>query len=310
MAEMKYVCIIPTRNAGAGLAALLTGLKSQSLPPQKIIVIDSASTDGTVELARLHGAQTLSVQPASFRHGGTRQQALDWALAQGDFKAALFCTQDIHWAGEEACEKLLAAFSCQAVGAAYGRQLPRGGAALLERRGREFNYPDVSCLKSYADRKELGIKAAFCSNSFAAYRLTALRQIGGFSKEVILGEDMAAAARMLRSGWLVAYQAEAAVYHSHGYTMWEEVQRSFDTGVFHAREAWLLREFGRAEREGLRMVQADVRALWRQRDRWRLLGVWFLRCAVRWLAYRLGRWEQFWPKSWKKHWSMHSAYWQ
>ena len=310
MTELTYVCIIPTRNAGAGLAALLTGLKSQSLPPQKIIVIDSASTDGTAELARLHGAQTLSVQPASFRHGGTRQQALDWALAQGDFKAALFCTQDIHWAGEEACEKLLAAFSCQAVGAAYGRQLPRGGAALLERRGREFNYPDVSCLKSYADRKELGIKAAFCSNSFAAYRLTALRQIGGFPKEVILGEDMAAAASMLRSGWLVAYQAAAAVYHSHGYSLREEAQRAFDTGVFHAREAWLLQEFGKAEREGLRLVQADVRALWQQQERWRLLGVLFLRCAVRWLAYRLGRWEQFWPKSWKRSWSMHAAYWQ
>ena len=310
MKDRSYVCIIPTRNAGAGLETLLTGLKRQTLPPQKIIIIDSASTDGTVELARLHGAQTLSVQPASFRHGATRQQALDWALGQSDYKLALFCTQDIQWAGEEACENLLAAFSRQEVGAAYGRQLPKAGADLLERRGREFNYPDISRLKTYEDRKELGLKAAFCSNSFAAYRLTALQQIGGFPAEVILGEDMAAAARMLRNGWRVAYQAEATVYHSHGYTMWEEAQRSFDTGVFHAREAWLLREFGKAEREGLRMVKADMCAFWRQRDCWRLLGVWFLRCAVRCLAYRLGRWEQFWPKSWKKRWSMHPAYWQ
>lgn len=310
MKEMSYVCIIPTRNAGEGLETLLTGLKRQTLPPQKIIIIDSSSTDGTVELARLHGAQTLSVQPASFRHGGTRQQALDWALEQSDFKLALFCTQDIQWAGEDACENLLAAFSCQKVGAAYGRQLPREGADLLERRGREFNYPSISCLKTYEDRKELGLKAAFCSNSFGAYRITALQQIGGFPAEVILGEDMAVAARMLRNGWLVAYQAEAAVYHSHGYSLWEEAQRAFDTGVFHAREAWMLREFGKAEREGLRMVQTDVRALWRQRNRWCLLAAMFFRYAVRWLAYRLGRWERFWPKNWKRRWTMHSAYWQ
>lgn len=310
MMKLSYVCIIPTRNAGAGLEPLLEGLKRQSLPPQEIVIVDSESTDGTAEVARLHGAQVLSVQPSSFRHGRTRQMAFQWAWEKWALPFVLFCTQDIEWADNAACEQLLGAFQQMEVGAAYGRQLPKTGAGMIERRNRNFNYPPESDCKTYADRKRLGIKAAFCSNSFAAYRQEALRQSGGFPKQVILGEDMVMAAKLLRHQWRVAYQAEAMVYHSHYYSLCEEAKRSFDTGVFHAREYWLLQEFGKAETEGIRMFKDDVRALWAFPDRWRLTKNLIIRYAVRWLAYRLGRWEKFWPKSWKRRWSMHAAYWQ
>jgi rhamnosyltransferase len=59
----------------------------------------------------------------------------------------------------------------------------------------------------------LGIKSIFISNSFAAYRRSALLAVGGFRKDVIFGEDTVTAARLLLSGYQVAYSAQACVYH-------------------------------------------------------------------------------------------------
>ena len=83
------------------------------------------------------------------------------------------------------------------------------------------------------------MKTAFNSNSFAAYRRKALKDVGGFPINTILSEDMYVTAKMLLKNWSVAYCADAKVYHSHNYTIWQEFKRYFDIGVFHAKEAWI-----------------------------------------------------------------------
>ena len=126
------------------------------------------------------------------------------------------------------------------VGCASGRQLPHSDASLLASHARHFNYPNVSSIRDEKSISTLGLKAAFCSNSFAAYRVSALYECGGFPLNVILGEDMYVAAKMLLRGYKTAYVANATVYHSHNYSPIEEFKRYFDTGVYHAREAELL----------------------------------------------------------------------
>jgi rhamnosyltransferase len=65
------------------------------------------------------------------------------------------------------------------------------------------------------DNFHKGLKTCFLSNSFAAHRLSALRQAGGFAPDLILGEDMHLAARLLLAGHAIRYQTSAQVYHSH-----------------------------------------------------------------------------------------------
>ena len=112
-----------------------------------------------------------------------------------------------------------------------------------------------------ADAAELGIKAAFMSNSFAAYRREALMAVGGFPKHVIFAEDMYVAAKMLMAGWKVVYEGSACCRHSHNYTIIEEFRRYFDMGVFHAREPWIRENFGGAGGEGLRYVKSELKYL-------------------------------------------------
>ncbi|GAB4295946.1 MAG: hypothetical protein Kow0096_13090 [Thiohalomonadaceae bacterium] len=191
--------------------------------------------------------------------------------------------------------------------AAYGRQLPRQGAGLIEAHARYFNYPDAGVTRSKEDIPRFGFKAAFISNSFAAYRVAALREIGGFPSDVILGEDFYAAARLLQAGGKIAYVADSRVLHSHGYGVIQEARRYFDIGVFHASNPWLLQLLGRAGGEGLKFVRSELGFLLRKNVF--LIPEALIRTVMKLLFYRLGLAYRLLPRDVNRSLSMHRFYW-
>lgn len=300
-----FAVLVPTLNAGARWCDWIGALESQTYRPNRVLVLDSTSTDETVPLAVKAGLNVVPVERREFNHGGTRQSGV--TLLEPSVEVIVLMTQDAVLASTEALEQLLRAFEDPAVGAAYGRQLPSHEADALATHARLFNYPANSRTLSLADRNELGIKACFMSNSFAAYRVADLHSAGGFPGNVILGEDTSVAARLLLAGKSVRYQADACVYHSHNYTPLEEFRRYFDTGVFHAREHWLLDAFGGASGEGLRFVKSELRYLLHKAP-W-LIPSALLRTVLKLVGYRLGRAEALLPRAVKKRLSMFKAYW-
>jgi rhamnosyltransferase len=219
----------------------------------------------------------------------------------------LYMTQDAVLDGENALANLLAAFDDPEVGAAYGRQLPRPEANAIEAHARGFNYPAASEIRALASRERIGIKAVFLSNSFAAYRRSALMAVGGFPANVILGEDTIVAARLLLAGYKIAYVAEACAFHSHSYTLAQEFKRYFDTGVLHSRERWLIDEFGHASGEGKRFVLSELRYL-RQQDPWQIPSA-LVRTLSKFVAYQLGRKEARLSPEFKRQISMRPSFW-
>lgn len=274
-----------------------------------LLIVDSSSSDGTTELVQEYHSQgqinQLEVIPGTkFNHGGTRQKMV---VQHPDYDVYVFMTQDAYLENEHAIERIVAPFADPSVGAVCGRQLPHLDANPLAIHARLFNYPPESRIKSMVDAAELGIKTPFISNSFAAYRREALLEAGGFPRHVILSEDMHVAAHMLLNGWKVAYSGDACARHSHNYTIMEEFRRYFDTGVFHAREAWIREEFGQAGGEGKRYVLSELRFLgW---YRWYLWPASILRNAVKLLGYKLGMLESRIPVWLKKRLSMHRRFW-
>lgn len=282
---MITVCI-PTLNAAASWQTLWSSLEMQALADFEVIVIDSASTDGTPELARESGCRVINIPRAEFRHGGTRQQAAELATTAD---VIVYLTQDSVLADPDALTRLVSAFEDPSVGATYGRQLPRPKATPIEAHARLFNYPPASSLKSLDSVNKLGFKAIFLSNSFAAYRQTALSQIGGFPRHSNFGEDTVVAARLLQAGLRIAYTADALAYHSHAYTHSEEWRRYYMVGQLHGTEPWLLRDFGQVSGEGLRFALSEIRFL-SQRAPW-LIPDAILRNGLKYLAYQQGRYN-------------------
>ena len=297
--------IIPTCNAGPRWAELQRMLDVQGVGKHQVLIVDSSSTDNTPRLARAAGYTFLSISRSSFNHGGTRQLASAY-FPQSEI--LLYLTQDAVPAQHNSFEELLRAFDDAKVGAAYGRQLPRTEADPIEVHARLFNYPPRSETRTFESRLQIGIKAAFLSNSFAAYRRSALAEVGGFPSDVILAEDSIVAARLLKAGWKVSYQAAATVMHSHTLTLGQEFRRYFDTGAHHARENWLLDEFGKAGSEGRRFLFSELQFLRTTAVAWVPKAM--LRTFSKYLAYQLGQHEQQLPLRLKRRLSTRPDFWQ
>jgi rhamnosyltransferase len=295
--------VVPTLNAAADWKRFAPALL-ECARPEQVLIIDSESTDSTVELAQNAGFSVCSISRAEFNHGGTRSRA---AAMLPYAEILVYMTQDAVLAGPDELDKLLAVFENPRIAAAYGRQLPRKEAGAIEAHAREFNYPAISEVRELASRDRLGFKAIFISNSFAAYRRSSLMAVGGFPASVIFGEDTIAAANLLLAGYSVAYVAEAHIYHSHAYTWMQEFKRYFDIGVLHSRERWLIDKFGGATGEGKRYVLSEMKCLL-QRDAWQIPSA-LIRTALKFLGYKLGRVEARLTPKLKRRLSMSHRFW-
>jgi len=305
MNSRQVVVLIPTLNPGHSFAQFLYSLLAQTMRPASCVVIDSGSADGAPEMALAAGLTVHRIARADFNHGTTRQQAIEQFAADAD--VVVFLTQDAVLADPTALQKLVEALDDPNVAAAYGRQLPSMGATPAASHARLFNYPAIGHTRRWADVSVFGIKTCFLSNAFAAYRLNALREVGGFPVNVILGEDMHLAARLLKAGHGIRYQADAKVYHSHNYSLLAEFRRYFDTGVFHAQHPWLTKDFGSVGREGRRFLISEMVYLCKHAP-WRLPET-VCRTALKALGYRLGLRYAALPQRLCSGMSMHKGYW-
>ncbi|WP_176504069.1 glycosyltransferase family 2 protein [Cobetia sp. 5-11-6-3] len=298
---MTHLLVVPTYNGLQDLKRLVSSLPSLS----NLFVIDSSSKDGTAQYLNDMNIDHIIIPTSEFNHGGTRQRAL---VERPGYDIYVFMTQDAYLAESVAIQNLIAPFEDIHVGAVCGNQLPHNDAMPIGEHARVFNYPDISNTKSLADAPKLGIKTAFMSNSFAAYRTTALQAVGGFPDHVILGEDMYVAAKMLMSQWKISYQGNAKCHHSHDYSLIEEGKRYFDIGVFLSRESWIQDYFGSAGGEGLRYVKSEIRFLSRRGKYWIPNAI--TRNVIKMLSFKLGKKEKYLPTRLKSYLSMHKRFWK
>ena len=296
--------VVPTLNAGEQWPTFLQGIATQTFVPDRLLNIDSASTDQTAELAQSRHFEVVRIDRSQFSHGGTRQWAVDHL---DDCAIVIFLTQDALLADRNALSEIVACFDDPKVAVAYGRQIPHQGATPIEAHARLFNYGLKSGKKDIAAVERLGTKVFFCSNSFAAYRRSTLVDLGGFRGNLILGEDMEFAARAIKAGYINMYCSAATVYHSHDYTMTQSLARYFDIGVFDAENAWMRRDFGSHGGEGARFVMSELQYL-ALRGRSSIPRALILTIA-KLVGYRLGRSHRLLPRAVKRKLSMFPRFW-
>ncbi len=305
---MRISIIVPTLNPGrlwrTFSESLLENLSDLQIGPERVLILDSASTDETVSKASAVGFRVLPIERDEFDHGGTRQVGVQHEAGSD---ILVFLTQDAILARPDSVRTLLTAFEDSSIGAAYGRQLPRPEARGVEVHARLFNYPDASRVRCLEDRETLGFRSVFASNSFCAFRRDALAETGGFPRRAICSEETIAIAHMHLAGWRSAYVAEAQVYHSHPFTLKQEFGRYFDVGVTHARQPFLVESFGTATGEGKRFVVSELRYLLRHRPQ--QIPKALLRTLAKYTGYRLGRKEGRLSLQTRRRLSMNRSFW-
>ena len=214
---------IPVLNGGPLLADVLDAVAAQDVDrPVEIVVIDSGSTDGSVELARRHGARVEQIPRAEFSHGGTRNRLME--LATGDHVA--FLTQDSVPAGRGWLAALLNGFTlADDVALVFGPHRPRDDASPMVRR--ELIELFARFGDARVDRSaDGGGPAPFFSSANGAVARWAWERVP--FRDVAYAEDMVLARDMLAAGFAKAYVPDAAVVHSHDLPPLKAFRRYFD----------------------------------------------------------------------------------
>jgi len=293
---------IMTHSAKKHLPFCLSPLLKSKLP-LRIMVVNSSSHDGTVELAEKMGVETLVVPRNEFNHGTTREKARQ-ALGTD---IVVMMTPDAYLAHPEAVEKLIAPILDGTAAVSYGRQIAHDGAKFFERFHRDFNYPLESHIRGLNDLEMYGPYTFFCSNSFAAYSNKALDEVEGF-EHVLLGEDTVATAKLLRKGYKIAYVAEAIAQHSHAYTLTQEFKRTFDTGL--ARKVYQHHFEGASSdtKRGVQYIKQMFKELSRKEPS--LIPYAALQTLVRYVAYKIGAASCNAPMWLKRKLSSQDFYWK
>lgn len=280
--SMKLSLIIPTLNASRHIEGLLSSLSLQDTRPTEIVIIDSSSDDDTVEIAKKFGANTIVIPRQKFNHGGTRNMAAE--MAQGDVLA--FMTQDALPADNSLFSRLTAPLERPDIAAAYGRQVPRPDASAPEVFARQFNYPDKDLIKSASNIATLGIKTFFFSNVCSAIKKEPFSKVGMFPHNIRFNEDMIIAAKLILNGYKTAYVPEAAVIHSHNYSLLRQFIRYYNIGSSLKDNNWILK-YAKPEGEGMRFIKEQMSFLLK-RHKYSWLPYIFLEHAVKYAGYRLG----------------------
>ena len=296
--------IIPTYNAEKYIVSLLESLKKQTVQFE-LIIIDSSSTDNTVTKAKAYTDKIIIIPKNEFDHGGTRTKAAQ--IASGDI--LVFLTQDALPYDNQTIEKIIESFEDSTVAASYGRQIPYDNTSFFGKHLRTFNYPQTSHKRVLADKEQYGIKTAFLSDSFAAYRKSILQEIGWFKNGLIMGEDVHVGSKLILANYSLAYCAEAKVYHSHSYSITQELKRYFDIGVFHGKEKWILDAFGKPEGEGGKYVKSEFKYL-QKHNAYHRIPEFFIRNGMKYLGYKLGQNYKHLPLSMVKKLSMNHLWWE
>lgn len=282
--EARVGIVIPTFMAGQSFTELLSDLANQTLQPKYRLVIDSCSTDNTVQKAKNAWWQTYSLPKESFGHGKTRQKALLLLMEQSNLDYVIYLTQDVRIPAKDSLEKLLLAFRDEQVACAYGRQVPHKNASIYAAVDREFNYPGFSKVKTIQDKNKLGIKTAFFSNSYAAYRVSDLVEQGGFS-DLECCEDVDMAGRFLLRGKKIAYVADAEVEHSHEPHLKSQWKRYRAIGRFYKSNNWLQEKFGDTSSEGYKLLRYQLQRIGKEKGICGVIKILTLD-AIRFIAYK------------------------
>jgi rhamnosyltransferase len=266
--------VIRCHNEARHIGNLLDEIARQSLAPLEVIVVDSGSTDGTLDIVRRHKVRLVEISPEEFTFG--RSLNLGCAAAKGD--VLVFASAHVLPVSTDWLERLARHFVAPDVGLAYGRQVGHAVSRFSERQLFAQQFPAVSNTRQ---------ETPFCNNANAAVRRT-LWEKHPYDEQLTGLEDLAWGRWALSEGHRIVYDAEAAIIHIHEETA-RKIFRRYEREAIALRRIYPDSHLGLLEVGRLltRSIASDLTVALGERCFWRsLAGVVMFRSMQYWGAYR------------------------
>ncbi len=210
--------VIPVRNEAKHIRACLDSWLSQTITIDKIVVIDSGSTDGTLDiLAEYPQVHLIEIDGSTFNHGTTRNLGMQYV----DSDLTLMTVGDGRAASNDVLHRMMASFTSDDVAGVCGHQIvahdrdknpvewfrPQSRPVL---RSHRFESPEAFDNASPEEKH----RAGSWDDVIAMYRTNILKNVIPY-KAITYGEDTQWAVDALRSGYTLTYDPGARIFHYH-----------------------------------------------------------------------------------------------
>ena len=215
LGAIKVSIIIRTLNESEHLEALLLKIAEQKTDDlhYEVVLVDSGSTDGTLEIAQRHGCLIHHIKREEFSFG--RSLNIGCAAANGD---VLVITSGHCYPKDEAwLQKICQPILDGRADYTYGRQMGGPESRFSESCIFMKYYPEV------VSNQQAGF---FCNNANSALS-QAVWETYRFDENLTGLEDMELGKRLVTAGGKIEYVADASVYHYH-HESWTQVKRRFE----------------------------------------------------------------------------------
>lgn len=203
--------VIRCYNEAEHIGKLLHGLQKQSFQDFEVILVDSGSTDGTIEIAEEHGvSEIVYIDPADFSFG----RALNYGYEAANGKFCVNASAHVYPKRKDWLERLVEAFE-EDVALVYGKQ-----------RGNDVTtYSENQIFKQWFPEEDIDRQDhPFCNNANAAVRREVWEQFP-YDEQLTGLEDVDWAKRVQKAGYNVSYSADAEIVHVHDETAKEVFNR-------------------------------------------------------------------------------------
>jgi rhamnosyltransferase len=215
--------IIRTLDEEIHLQALLEAIETQEVEgiDSQVVLVDSGSTDRTLEIARDYGCRIERISRTDFSFG----RSLNRGCAASHGEILVFISGHCVPCSSDWLDRLIAPIRCGTADYTYGRQ--RGGPRTRFSEEQLFK-------KQYPEQSAIPQDGFFCNNANAALRRDVWQKFL-FDEDSSGLEDMELAKRIHGRDHRIAYVAQAPVFHYHSES-WSQVRWRFE------REALALQE--------------------------------------------------------------------
>jgi glycosyltransferase involved in cell wall biosynthesis len=228
---MRASVVIPTLNGGPVFREVIARVREQKIDGElEIVVVDSGSTDGTVEAAVAARAKIVHIEKREFNHGLTRNRGI--AESSGEIVSLL--VQDAIPVGDRWLATLLEAFDDSRVAGAYSRQIPRPECSpfIKARLGAWTATQPERVVQEIADAAEWErlaplerLRRIAFDDVASAMRRSVWKEFPYAARN--FGEDVEWGKRVLLAGWKIVFEPRSAVIHSHNRPARYEFKRMY-----------------------------------------------------------------------------------
>lgn len=220
----KITIIMRTKNAAWVVGQALSALFSQKRRDFELLVVDSGSTDATLDIVSRYPCRLVKIEAKEYFPG----LVLNMAIREAKGSLIVFQNSDTVPLVTDALERLVAPIENGSADATFARQLPRPEAHTWVRRDYAAAFPETGDAPPW-----MAYSLPFAAMTRAAW------EKHPFYEDAWGSEDTEWGYWARNNGLRVRYVPEALVMHSHNYTLRQLYGRRFIEGE---ADAFILRE--------------------------------------------------------------------